>query len=574
MSLRRRLAILVGIGMTPPLLLVMINTVRWQVHHEEDIHAGVVADARLLSTEVTQIVENSRDTMTILSKFSSAPGDEAACTAYFKSVVDSLPLYRYAAIIDSDGKFHCATIPIPPDLDVKDRAYFKEPLETGHFAIGTFTTGRASGQPLIHLSMPYKAPDGSMSGVIALGLNPDRMAEDLAGLPWHPRDRIIVVDRDGKMVLTFPPTHVSDAESIAAVAFKQAQWRAPESLEVDALPDRPQIIGAAPVSVGSGSFGVMVAVDRTNAMADSWRYAARNLAAALTTILLAIGLVYLVTHILITRPMRALVEVARRREAGDTTAKFPRLKPTTEFGELSAALSRMSARVDDLLAQKALFLRELQHRVMNSLNLLSSMFDIQRRKSETTEVARTQLASARNRVIALGTVYRHLYNNDAVDNIEVSELLKFIGRESASAYDGPVKLAIDVDADPLLLSGTNAISLGMLTHELIMNSIKHAFTEGETGQVTVSLKRAEGEQEGFIYRFADRGRGLPKDFTIDKSDSLGMIMITATARQLGGKLTINDLAPGTEFVLELPASIQETDKDAPIPPVAGVPKPE
>jgi two-component sensor histidine kinase len=229
----------------------------------------------------------------------------------------------------------------------------------------------------------------------------------------------------------------------------------------------------------------------------------------------------------------------------------------------------MSARVDDLLAQKALFLRELQHRVMNSLNLLSSMFDIQRRKSETTEVARAQLASARNRVIALGTVYRHLYNNDAVDNIEVSELLKFIGRESASAYDGPVKLEIDVDADPLLLSGTNAISLGMLTHELIMNAIKHAFTEGETGQVTVSLKQAE---EGFVYRFADRGRGLPKDFTIDKSDSLGMIMITATARQLGGKLTIHDLEPGTEFVLELPASIQEADKDAPIPPVAAAPK--
>jgi two-component sensor histidine kinase len=112
----------------------------------------------------------------------------------------------------------------------------------------------------------------------------------------------------------------------------------------------------------------------------------------------------------------------------------------------------------------------------------------------------------------------------------------------------------------------------MLTHELIMNSIKHAFSEGETGEVTVSLKHAPGDQEGFIYRFADRGRGLPKDFTIDKSDSLGMIMITATARQLGGKLTINDLQPGTEFVLELPASIQETDKDAPIPPVSASPK--
>jgi two-component sensor histidine kinase len=568
MTLRRRLAILVGIGMTPPLLLVMINTVRWQVHHEEDIHAGAIADARLLSTEVTQIVDNGRDTMTILSKFAAAPGDEAACTAYFKSVVDNLPLYRYAAIIDRSGKFHCSTIPIPPDLDVTDRAYFKEPLETGHFTIGMFTTGRASGQALIHLSMPYESPDGTMSGVIALGLNPDQMGEDLAALPWHPRDRIIVVDRNGKMVLTFPPTDAKNAAAIAASAFKQAQWRAPESLEVDVLPDQPQIVGVAPVTVGSGSFGVMVSVDRTNAMVDSWRYAARNLAAALVTIILAIGLVWIATHVLITRPVRALVDVARRREAGDATAKFPDLRNGTEFGDLSAALSHMSERVDDLLAQKALFLRELQHRVMNSLNLLSSMFDIQRRKSETTEVAKAQLASARNRVVALGTVYRHLYNNDAVDNIEVSELLKFIGRESASAYEGPVKLEVEVDAEPLLLSGTNAISLAMLTHELIMNSIKHAYTEGETGQVAVSLKKSE---EGFVYRFADHGRGLPKDFAIDKSDSLGMIMITATTRQLGGKLTINDLAPGTEFVLDLPASIQEIDKDVPVPPVTAPP---
>jgi two-component sensor histidine kinase len=568
MSLRRRLAILVGIGLTPPLLLVMFNTARWQIHHEEDIHTAAVADARLLSTEVTQIIDNSRDTMMIMAKFPAAPADEAACTAYFKSVVDTLPLYREAAIIDSDGKFHCSTIPIPANLSVKDRPYFTEPLETGRFTIGTFTKGRVTGETSIHLSMPYKSADGAMSGVIVLILNPDKMAEDLAALPWHPRDRIIVVDRSGQMVLTFPPNH-DDAATIAKAAFEKAHWRAPESFQLDVLPNRPQIVSVAPVKVGSGSLGVMVAVDRNNAMAESWRYAARNLAAALTAILLAIALVWIVTHILITRPVRALVSVARRREAGDASAKFPDSHSVSEFGQLSAALSHMSSRVDDLLAQKALFLRELQHRVMNSLNLLSSMFDIQRRKSETTEVARTQLASARNRVVALGTVYRHLYNNDAVDNIEVSELLKFIGRESASAYDGPVKLDVGVDADPLLLSGTNAISLAMLTHELIMNSIKHAFTEGETGLVTVSLKRAEG-QEGFVYRFADRGRGLPKDFTIDKSDSLGMIMITATARQLGGKLTINDLSPGTEFVLELPPTIQEPDKEADIPPV--VPK--
>jgi two-component sensor histidine kinase len=555
MSLRRRLAILVGIGMTPPLLLVMVDTARWQVHLEEDVHTSAVADARLLATEVTQTIENGRDIMTIMAKFPGAPGDEPACTAYFKSVIASLPVYREAAIIDSDGKFHCSTVPIPPNLDVKDRAYFKEPMASGEFTIGTFTKGRVTREPSIHLSMPYKSADGAMTGVIVLILNPEKMAENLAALPWHPRDRIIVVDREGSVVLTFPPNNAAEVPAIAGAAFARSHWQMPESLLIDAVPNKPQIVSTAPIRIGNGSLGVMVAVDRDASMAESARFAARSLAAALTAIVLAILAVWIATHLLITRPVRSLVQVARRRENGEASARFPELKTTTEFGELSAALSRMSDRVDDLLAQKALLLRELQHRVMNSLNLLSSMFDIQRRKTETTEATRTQLASARNRVIALGTIYRHLYNNDAVDSIEVSELLKFVARESANAYEGPIKLNTEVEADPLMLSGTNAISLAMLTHELIMNAIKHAYTEGETGSVSVSLKR---EGEGFVYRFADHGRGLPKNFTIEKSDSLGMIMITATTRQLGGKLTIKDLTPGTEFCLDLPASIEES----------------
>jgi two-component sensor histidine kinase len=557
MSLRRRLAILVGIGMTPPLLLVMVSTARWQIHHEDDLHAAAVADARLLATEVTQIMENSRDTMTVMAKFPGVPNDEKACSAYFKSVVESLPIYRAAAIIDNNGNFHCSSVPIPPTLNVIDRPYFREPLDTGKFTIGNFTKGRATGEDSIHLSMPYKSPDGSLSGVIAIVLNPARVGEDLVALPWHPRDRIMVVDRTGALVLTFPPDQREDAAAIAADAFKKANWLGPESLESDVLPDHPQIVSVAPVSVGSGRLGVMVAVDRNVAMAESWNFAARNLAVALAAIFLAIAGAWVATHFLITRPVRALVEVARRRERGDASVRFPDLRGTTEFGQLSRSLARRSDKVDDLLAQKALLLRELQHRVMNSLNLLSSMFDLQRRKSGTSEIARAQLASARNRVVALGTVYRHLYNNDAVDHIEVGALLKFICSESANAYEGSVKLDIAVDVDHLMLSGTNAISLAMLTHELIMNAIKHAYDDGVTGPVLVSLKRKP--DGGFVYRFADRGRGLPADFKIEKSDSLGVIMITATARQLGGTLSINDLAPGTEFVLDLPASLQEAD---------------
>src|SRR6185312_5781784 len=158
-------------------------------HHEQDVRAAAIADARLLSTELTQVVDSSRETMTILSKFPGAPGDEAGCTAYFKSVIADLPIYREAAIIDKDGKFHCSTIPIPPNLNVSDRAYFAEPIASGKFTIGVLTKGRVTGETSIHLSLPYRSPDGATTGAIVLILNPDTLAKNLEALPWAPRDR-------------------------------------------------------------------------------------------------------------------------------------------------------------------------------------------------------------------------------------------------------------------------------------------------------------------------------------------------------------------------------------------------
>lgn len=554
MSLRRRISILVAIGLTPPFLLTMVNTARWQIHLEADVRQDAMEDARLFSTEIGGVIEGARQFLVTLSKYPPGPADEAECTAYFKAAIADFPIYREAAIIDGDGKFHCSTIPIPPTLNVKDRVYFAEPIKTGQFTIGRFTQGRVTNASSIHLSMPYRAPDGTMSGVIVVIANPEKIAEQVARLPRRTSDRIVVVDRTGAVVFTFPLSKVEEAAAIARAALPKLNIASPKSVDIE-LDERPQIIGAAPVLAGSDNLGVIVAVDRTKALADAWVFAARNLAIALAAIVLAIFGAWLATHFLITRPIRALVDVARRRERGQHGVKFPPLRSTTELGELSNALSRMSATVDELLGQKVLLLRELQHRVMNSLNLLSSMFDIQGRERQTTPETREQLGRARNRVVALGTVYRHLYEKEAVDNIEIGQLLRSIGEQSANAYDGPVKLAITVEADTLLMSGTNAIALAMLTHELILNTAKHAYSEGQPAPIYVMLKRKP--EGGAVFSFSDRGRGLPDDFKIDKSDSLGMIMITATARQLSGKLTINKLDPGTEFVLDLPASIDE-----------------
>jgi len=92
----------------------------------------------------------------------------------------------------------------------------------------------------------------------------------------------------------------------------------------------------------------------------------------------------------------------------------------------------------------------------------------------------------------------------------------------------------------------------MLTHELITNALKHAYPEGQPGPIDVTLKR---DQDMVELRVADQGRGMPEDFQVDQSSSLGMRVIASTVRQLRGTLEIKRREPGTEFVIRIPASV-------------------
>ena len=139
---------------------------------------------------------------------------------------------------------------------------------------------------------------------------------------------------------------------------------------------------------------------------------------------------------MIDRPVRRIIKTARKWESGDTSAAFPKFRYSDEFGQLSAALTRMSGRIDELLKQKDLLLRELQHRVMNSLALLSSLLEMQRRSTKSS-VAKENLANARGRVVAMGTAYRHLYQTDALEYVEFSDFLRTIcGIEGKSSSLG------------------------------------------------------------------------------------------------------------------------------------------
>ncbi len=553
MSLRRRLSVLVATALVPSLLLSAYNAARWKIFIEDQANTTALSAARFMSAEFEQIIDNSRQLMTAMAKYPNVLDREEECTTYFKSVIADIPIYREGAIIDTDGKFHCSTIPIPPTLDVRDRAYFYEPLKTGKLTVGRITQGRVTHFRSIHLSMPYKDAEGSIRGVIVLILNPQKLAEILPVYPWRSEHRLIVLDRDGSLVLTIPPNDFENVAAISKTIFPKIAFAPSRTIDIKGPNGHSEIVGFVPLNNASEGLFTAVAINRDSALAEASIINARGIAFNLVAIVLAVIGVWLATYIMINRPIRALIKSARRREEGDTSTQFPKLRFSTEFGQLSAALSRMSDRINELLKQKDLLFRELQHRVMNSLNILSSLLDLQRRYV-VDPAAKEHLAVARNRIVAMGTVYRTLYQANTLEYVEFSEFLKAICDRSEIAYVGTDTVSIEVEAEPLRLSGAHAISLGMLAHELITNALKHAYSDGVSGFIKVTLKHRD---DGSIdLRFSDSGRGLPDNFQIETTSSLGMTIIASTVRELGGTLEINRLEPGTEFVIHLPSSIE------------------
>ena len=552
MSLRYRLLILVAVALAPPLAITAYNTLRWQYFLERELREEALAAARLVSAELSQIVEGSRQLMIAMGRHPAVPENEAECASYFKSVIESLPTYREAAVIGMDGKFRCSTIPIPPTLDVSDRLYYSGPLKSGELTVGTLVQGRVTRSTSIHLSMPYKRGDGITRGVIVLILNPERVAQDLSVRPWRTNHRVIVLDREGSLVFTIPQQGEEDARKIAAKVFRKALLSEAGTDDAEDARGRPQIVGYAPLEDAPRGLVTAVAIDREVAMADVRRTAWRSIWFALAAIVLAIGGTFWVTNELIRKPMKSILRVVNLREKGQDRCAFPCARPLDRAWAVECRavahveLHRCASGSEDFL------LRELQHRVMNSLNLLSSVLDLQRRHVRDSE-AGEQLARARDRVLSMGTVYRQLYQSDHAGQVEFAEFLRKVCEESQHAYAGLNKPVIEVQAEPLLISGSKAVALAVLTHELITNALKHAYADGETGPILVSLKKAA--DGGYELRFTDRGRGLPPDFNLGETKSLGLKVITGTARQLGGSVEISRLEKGTEFLIRLPADI-------------------
>ncbi len=228
------------------------------------------------------------------------------------------------------------------------------------------------------------------------------------------------------------------------------------------------------------------------------------------------------------------------------------------FRDISARKRTENERTS-LSSQKDLQMQEMNHRIKNSLQLVSSMLSLQA-KDLTDQGARRVLDNARARVGAIALVHEKLYSSAVPNRINFAvylrDLCADLERALCAAHRAcSVKL---VAADALILPPDSVVPLALVVNELVTNAVKYAYPDkAKDATVTIALRvAADGE---ITLAVGDGGIGLPPEFDPGKSRGLGMVLVTALVRQIRGTLHILRGNPGTEFrvTLRLPEAAQE-----------------
>jgi len=202
---------------------------------------------------------------------------------------------------------------------------------------------------------------------------------------------------------------------------------------------------------------------------------------------------------------------------------------------------QLKTRTDELLLQKEMLLEEMQHRIVNSLQIIASILMLKSR-AVTSEETRLHLQDAHRRVLSVAAVQRHLHGSGRADLIEMGPYLSKLCDSLGESMIGDSSQAeLKVLADGGALVSADAVSIGLIVTELVINALKYAFPNPtQSAAVTV---RYEMNGADWKLSVSDNGVGRP-DAGTNAKGGLGTSLVNALAHQLDAQVLAASSAEG------------------------------
>lgn len=198
--------------------------------------------------------------------------------------------------------------------------------------------------------------------------------------------------------------------------------------------------------------------------------------------------------------------------------------------------------LEESLQEKDVLLREIHHRVKNNMQIISSLLNLQIQHVDGEESVNV-LKESQGRVKSMAMIHEKLYQSPSFTNIQFKNYVEKLVSDIFYSYgikDGNIKPILEIQ--DLNIGIDTAIPLGLIINELVTNSVKYAFPEGE-GAINIELKSKSGELELIV---SDNGIGLPISLDIENTKTLGLQLVNSLTHQIDGKIVIQR-TQGTEF---------------------------
>lgn len=493
-------------------------------------------------------------------------GNPQACSDLMRHFAERSAIYSGAAFVPTDGMSTCHSGPTAPAvLDVTPSSGYRHFIETPETQISLIGRGRITDETVISVIKPLFR-ETEMLGYIGVSLTQALLRSTHESSVATSGARIVTFNSRGDILATdlegngdphaYLPRGFALDELLALNETTFRDYSNSGEMRVfsvvPVVPDQvyalgswnPQIAGIAGLHLSRfGAFIIPIAL---------W--------------LVSLAVAYFAVYRLVLRHIRELRSQMRRFAIGDRSAPPPVLEDApTEIADVSQTFHNMARilirdeeAMEAAVTEKTVLLKEVHHRVKNNLQLIASIINMQSRMIDDPDAKRV-LRSVQDRVAALATIYRNLYQAEHLDAIAANRLIGDIINQMANAALGPGNnVRIDTRIAALTLLPDQAVPLSLLATEAFTNALKYAgISPGEDrAWIRVTL-----EQTGTEKAVLEVVNSIGHSVEDAEGTGLGSQLIEAFSTQLEGEAFSG--VEGNTYVLRLPFRIEHVATDGP-----------
>jgi two-component sensor histidine kinase len=202
-----------------------------------------------------------------------------------------------------------------------------------------------------------------------------------------------------------------------------------------------------------------------------------------------------------------------------------------------------------LLKEKEVLLREVYHRVKNNFQIIASLLNLQSQSIHDEQDLKL-FKESQDRLRMMSLIHEKLYQSKDLTSIDFADYIRTLATQLFHSYNAdPTCINLSIQAEKVSLAVDSAIPCGLIINELVSNSLKYAFPPGWNGKGTIEVALHHKQDGQIELSVADNGVGLPENFDIQKTQSLGLHLVTILSEdQLHGKLDVFR-GKGAKFVV-------------------------